>query len=75
MTCKASNPAPLATATGLGKVFHSHAIDTRVDTAPLADLQAKWLRRRLRIPSSHTSLFAELAWPAPVNWIGGVHHE
>lgn len=62
MVLKRANPAPLAKATGLGKVFAVEAIDDRETTAPLAGVQQQFIRRRVPIAPALIATIAALAF-------------
>ena len=60
MASKTKNPAPLAKATGLGNVAHSHALNARVLTPSLAVVQTNFVARRSRLSPIVARVVAEL---------------
>ena len=59
MASKKLNPAPLAKAAGFGNVVSWQAIDTRLNTPSIADLQAAFIARRTRLAPEVARLIAE----------------
>ena len=66
MTSKASNPALLAAAAGLGDVYHSQAIDYRDIPETLREIQYEHVRRRTRLRPTLARVIVDLAF-------GGAH--
>ncbi len=61
MAQKRSRGAPLATV-ATRNVYSSAALDTRISTATLPDLQAAFVAARFRLDGTRARVVAELCW-------------